>query len=216
MGVAYGGRGGVIAACEAPSEEDFMAHLRAHLEYYLATAGADWLTEVSYAGSNDVPNCPEGAIKLPIDTWVCKTAQQTCPIQAQVSLDDPQSFFAGCLLDQERKQNIFKAASQEDYRGFHHIPGRYLCPRCEEVRGNESGYSYHYPWELSSLTTLTPFDPDRDMRAALPKLSRAKICKTAVLNALCARHSVELATLLYPEVAANLRIIEFEIRRPTG
>jgi len=213
-GVAYGGRERIIATHQAPSNADLSDRLRAALEYYLATRAADYLVEMGYAGSREIPNCPEAFIKRPIDLWACKIAKQTCPIQAQVFLDEPEKFFAGCLVDEPRKQAVFNTVSQGDYRGFHHVRGRYLCPRCEEVRGNESAKSYHYPWELALLEAFSDFDPDRDMPAAIPKLHGAKIGRFTVLNALCAPHCLEVATVLCPEVAATLRVVELELKRP--
>jgi hypothetical protein len=214
IAVAYGGRERILATLQATSDADFNDRLRAALEYYLATNAADYLYQMGYAGSPNVTNCPEAFIKRPVDLWACKIARQTCPIQAQVFLDEPKEFFAGCLVDEPKKQAIFNAVSQGDYRGFHHVTGRYLCPRCEEVRGNESGYNYHYPWELAALETFSDFVPDRDVAAAIPKLHHAKIGRFTVTHALCAPHCFEVATVLCPEVAATLRVIEIELKRP--
>jgi hypothetical protein len=123
-------------------------------------------------------------------------------------------FLAGCLLGEERKEGIFRAISEGEYGGFHHVRGRYLCVRCADEKGSDRPFSYHYPWELSSLEDFTPFDPRRDVIEKLKILMRARIPRSAILNALCAPHSVEIAGLRYPEVAANLRVLEFDVRRP--
>jgi hypothetical protein len=213
IGNAYGGDG-IIAIGAAPTEEDLVTTLRANVEDYLATHAAAWLQRWQHAGTAKFPNCPEGAIKLPIDLWVCKLVGETCPIQAQVFLDDPQQFFAGCLASEGRKQEIFDAVATGRYAGFHHTTGRYLCVRCADERGRETTFSYHYPWELASLDDFAAFDVERDMGEIVRKLIRAGVARSAVLNALCARHSLEIAHLLYPDVAAKLRVLEFDIARP--
>jgi hypothetical protein len=213
IGNAYGGDG-IIAIGAASTEQELVTTLRANVEDYLMTHGADWLQRMQRAGGPDLPNCPEGAIKLPIDLWVCKLVGQTCPIQAQVFLYDPQQFFAGCLAPEERKQQIFDAVANGRYAGFHRAIGRYLCVRCADERGSETSFSYYYPWELASLDDFAPFDVERDMREVLPKLIRAGVARSAVLNALCARHSLEMANLLYPDIAPSLRVLEFDVSRP--
>lgn len=207
------GSGGIIATGAAPTEEEVQDKRQDSIEDYLASQATYWLHKMGYAGSPDVLNCPEGAIKLPIDIWICKIAQQTCPIQAQVFVNDPERFFAGCVLDEEHKQDIFKAVKEQS-GAFDHMRGRYLCTRCEDENGCESSLNYHYPWELSSLEDFAPFVGNRDMPEVVRKLIGARIPRSAVHNALCARHSIEICALLYPEAAANLRVLEFEIALP--
>jgi len=214
IAAAYGGRERVIATCQARSEDDLVADLRATLDHYLATRGQNYLREMSYAGDWKIPNCPESFIRRPVDLWYCKIKQQACPIQAQVFVAEPSMFLSGCLLDRPKKMAILNTVLKGDYRGFHHVRGRYLCARCEEVRGNESGYSYHYPWELASPDDFAEFDAERDMKDILPKIHRAKIRRASVTNALCAQHCIDVANLLWPEVARSLRILEFELMRP--
>jgi hypothetical protein len=131
-----------------------------------------------------------------------------------VFVDDPEQFLAGCLADETRKQQILETVGQGKYTGFHHKTGRYLCVRCEHDSGSETSFSYHYPWELAALEDFTPFDLERDMREVLKKLIAAGMKQSAALNALCAEHALQLAHLLYPQVAARLRILEVEISRP--
>ncbi len=212
-GNAFGGHG-VIAIAVALSEVELATNLRLSIQDYLATEGSAWLQEMQHADAPEVVNCPEGAIKLPIDLWVCKVVDQTCPIHAQVFVDAPERFLDGCLAPQARKQAILGAVSQGRYSGFHHTRGRYLCVRCADERGSESSFSYHYPWELSSLEDFAPFELMRDMAEVLPKLMSAGISRGSVGNALCADHSLEIAELLYPEIARELQVFEFNITRP--
>ena len=201
---------GAIAVGPMESEDDLLTVLHRNVENYLATYGAAWLQSWQYSESLKIVNCPEGAVKLPIDLWVCKLVQQTCPIQAQVFMNDREGFFAGCLAPDAKKQEIFETIANGQYAGFHHILGRYLCARCEEAGGKQY-FNFHYPWELASLEDFAPFEPMRDMLAVL----RAGISRTAVLHPLCAKHAVEVAQLLYPDVAVQLCILEFDIERPS-
>jgi len=213
VGNAFGAEG-IIGIGAGASEDEFVASLRVTVNDYLVTNGQQWLKKMAQMGAPEVLICPEGAIKLPSDLWMCKVVRETCPIQAQVFLDEPEKFFAGCLVDEDRKRAIFKAVNEGKYGGFHHVSGRYLCVRCADENGSTTPFSYHYPWELSALEDFAPFDYRRDFPDVLRKLLKASVARSAVQNALCARHSVEIAKLLYPEVAANLRILEFEIARP--
>jgi hypothetical protein len=212
-GSAYGGRG-VIAVAAGPSASEFEATLHNKVQDYLAAHGKAWLKHTQTAGSSDTPICPQGAIKLPIDLWICKLTKDPCPIQAQVLLKDRVRFFEGCTAPEEKKRQIFETVASGEYSGFHHVPGRYLCVRCSDEKGNQTPFSYYYPWELSSLDDFTPFNYRRDMPEVFRKLIHAGISRSAVTNALCATHSLEITRLLYPEVAAKLRILEFEVRRP--
>jgi hypothetical protein len=214
IGVAFGGKEGVLAALISPTQLALRVDLTRSVEYTLATAGRDYLRNLGHAGSQEAVVCPEGAIRRPIDTWICKVDKKTCPIQAQVRLDDPQHFFGGCLLAEDRRNAIFATVQSGRYRGFHHMTGRYLCPRCEELQGNESAASYHYPWELSSFTRVTEFDLDRDMLTAVPLLSRANMGRSVVLAALCARHCIEVAELLTPHAVGDLDVLQLDIHRP--
>lgn len=209
VGNAYGHKG-IIAIGTTQSEFDLLTVLRCKVEDYLATYGAAWLQSWQSSESSGITNCPEGAIKLPIDLWACKLVRQTCPIQAQVFMSDRERFFAGCLAPKERKQEIFETIASGKCAGFHHIPGRYLCARCEEAGGKPYAH-FHYPWELASLEDFAPFEPMRDILAVL----RAGLSRAAVLHPLCTKHAVEVAQVLYPDVAAQLHVLEFNIGRPS-
>jgi hypothetical protein len=82
-------------------------------------------------------------------------------------------------------------------------------------RGIDFPFSYHYPWELTSLEDFTPCDLKRDLLDILREVIRAGFSRAAVLNALCAGHAIEITQLLYPGVAGSLRVLEFDVTRPT-
>src|SRR5436309_9201780 len=81
----------------ASSEGDSEAALKHKLTSMLGTVAAAWLEQWQHGGDPDAPNCPEGAVKLPIDLWVCKLFDTPCPLQAQVLLQEPERFHALCL-----------------------------------------------------------------------------------------------------------------------
>lgn len=209
------GAEGIIGIGAGPTEGECVLTLTQTTSDYLVTNAAHWLQEMGHAGSSEAINCPEGAIQLPADIWVCKVARQTCPIQAQVFTEDPDAFLSGCLLDDERKAGILRTVAEGKYHGFHHVRGRYLCVRCAEEKGNESPFSYHYPWELTSLEDFTPCNLKSDLIDILRKVIQAGFSRASVLNALCARHSIEITQLLYPDIASKLRTLEFDVKRPT-
>lgn len=204
----------MIAIGVGPSEDRAMRCLQDALDEFLSTEAAPWLETLQYARAEDTPNCPEGSIKLPIDLWYCKLVREVCPIQAQVFLDDRTAFLEGCLADEERKVSIYEALREGKYGGFHHVVGRGPCTDCEVERGSDRSSTYYYPWELSRLEDFAPFVPERDMEMVMRVASRTKVRRPSVLGPLCARHSVEAAELLYPEVATSLRIVERGVYRP--
>ena len=136
---------------------------------------------------------------------------ETCPIQAQVFLGDPERFFAGCLAPAGRKQQILDTVAQGRYDGFHHVPGRYLCVSCEN-EGKKVSRRYHYPWQLTSLEAYSAFVMAGDWPQVRRRLGR-RITFSMVANALCAPHCIQLAQLVDQVLAAQLRVLEFDVSR---
>lgn len=189
-----------------------MIAIRAEIEKRLTNQSAEWVALSYDGGSIDATNCPEGAIRLPIDLWVCKLFDDICPIQAQVFLRDRQAFFRGCLASSDKKQQIFETVSEGKYRGFHHLAGRIPCPLCEdEGKGN---FSYRYPWELADLEYYSSFVVMRDWPILRSKLSVGLRNLTTVTTPLCAPHAKALAEELDPALSAKLMVLNFEFRRP--
>lgn len=196
-----------FCTAHATSQDVAVEDLKAQVEEGLPIQARAWLRQ--FRGGEDAPNCPEGAIKLPIDLWVCKLVHQTCPIQAQVFIEEPERFFSGCLAPPERKKQIFDTVAQGKYDGFHHVPGRYLCVSCER-EGKKPSLRYHYPWELANLEAYYPFVLGRDWPVVRRRL-RNKITLSMVSTALCAYHCVQLLQQLDSAAAAELRVLEFEL-----
>lgn len=198
-----------VCTVRADSQAQTIENLTAEVEQGIAIQAREWLDR--WRGDDDAPNCPEGAVKLPIDLWVCKLVKETCPIQAQVFIQEPERFFSGCLAPEARKQEIFATVARGKYDGFHHVPGRYLCVVCERERKKPS-FCYHYPWELTHIEAYYPFVIERDWPQVRRRLG-SRISLSTVSTALCAPHCILLAGQLDAEVAAQLSVLEVEVKR---
>jgi hypothetical protein len=207
-------RKGVLATARRTSEFRVMNAIRAHVGQILDSDGARYLQRAQHSGDESRPNCPEAAIRLPADAWVCKLFDEGCPTQGQVLLDDPERFLGACLASDERKQGILSAIESGKYRGFHHVPARYLCVMCENSRGGESPFSYHYPWELASPENFSSFKYMRDWPHVVRRFLDEKIPRTAAYHPLCGTHAIEIARILDPLAAPKLRLLKFNVDRP--
>lgn len=49
-----------------------------------------------WSGPGGVTNCPEGAVALPADVWVCKLSGKMCTLQASIAPDHERNFFDKC------------------------------------------------------------------------------------------------------------------------
>ena len=188
-----------------------LSALRDDVQKNIALQARAWLKRAKQPGP-DIMNCPEGAIRLPIDLWACKLTKEICPIQAQVFLDDRDRFVRHCQAPKERKEQIFDSVADGAYDGFHHVAHRYLCPSCEH-EGKKMSFRYHYPWELTLLGAYYPFVYERDWPHVRAKLRNRTRGLTLVSSPLCATHCKELAEQIDPVLAAELMVIEFDLPR---
>lgn len=107
--------------------------------------------------------CPFATLEQPIDSWYCKVTQNSCPIFARINLDDKDTFYDYCNVEEyeeslqkkhgkspeEFKDGIWNAVSQEKYAGHHHGVGQWLCTHCEENKSWRD--RYYFPWELTYI-----------------------------------------------------------------
>jgi hypothetical protein len=167
--------------------------------------GKPWVAY--WSGQGDSVNCPEGYIKLPIDLWCCKISSQICQLQANISLDDKESFLKGCHAPNNKKDAILKTVLSGRYEGFHHVPGRYLCVACEAKGGKKGTFFYHYPWEFAEL--------DLALGETYENTHRNLITRgwptTFVSCPVCASCCYELATTIQPGLEKTLVLFEFDI-----
>ena len=195
-----------IARCPAISEEsdpnplreEAIEALRKKLISFLEIEGKEYLS--SCKGSDEIVNCPEGYVELPIDLWKCKLSKTLCPTQAQVFITNKPKFLSACLAPEIRKELIFKTIESGDYGGFHHKPGRYKCPMC---------MGYFYPWELIPLDKF--FDPDStEFRRTFLK---TEIDLAAFNSGLCPGDMKEVVSRIDSGLDRELQILELNFFR---
>lgn len=167
--------------------------------------GKPWIAYWSSQGNN--VNCPEGWIKLPIDLWCCKISKQPCLLQANISLDDEESFLNGCHAPDDKKKAILKTVQSGRYEGFHHVPGRYLCVACEAKGGKKETFFYHYPWEFAELDLAL----GESYEATRRNLVKGGWPTAFVSCPICAPCCYELATTMQPDLERVLILLEFDI-----
>ena len=133
----------------AQSRSDAISMLPECLTLFIEESGRKYIESDSF--EKGLLNCPQGHVKLPIDIWYCKNAKTACPLQGQLNISEPESFFKLCLLPDETKKGIWNAIKEEKYKGFHHMQGRFRCCLCNKTK-SQQGFNYHYPWELTLLS----------------------------------------------------------------
>lgn len=151
-------------------------------------------------------NCPEGKIKLPIDLWYCKITDKSCPLQASINTEKWDEFHKYCLAPKERQEGIGQAITSERYKGFHHMPGRYLCPTCKPSRKGNWDRAYHFPWELEPLEVYVPYN-EEELRLEIIKHG---IPSSAQFGALCRNCLNDILTRL------GLPSVELQNSQPKG
>lgn len=206
---AFESREGAFAVEQGADETEAIERLLTKVQAILDTHGRAWVDAMKHGGNPDAPNCPEGAVQLPIDAWVCKLMKTNCPLQAQVLLNEPDVFFEECLAPAKRAQDIFETVRSGKYDGFHHVPGRYLCVDCDEEQ-IKTTFKYHYPWELVHIEDFLPFSLEMDRPLLRQILKIRGLNPLSANNALCTRHALALAQDLEPKVAAEVVVLEFE------
>jgi hypothetical protein len=202
------------------------------LEQFMKIRGMASITK--WKGDDGCVNCPEGSIQLPSDIWKCKISKEGCGIQGQIPLDDKERFFAWCKASDIQKESIFKTVTSGTYTGFHHHPGRFLCPQCQSDRGKKVNERYHYQWEFASVSNCVDFSGefksevsgtdkikyiDEDMEGPLKKqgyllledMLRNKGFEPSAASCLvCARCCKRIVSDVFPEIAHQLRVLELD------
>lgn len=157
----------------------------------------------SWASHDESVNCPEGYVKLPIDLWYCKHTKKRCPVQAEVNIANSEYFFERCLASDETKNGIWNAINKGEYKGFHHVVGRYKCGSCDNSRRY---YNYHYPWELTLLSEHCDMESIWSDVERAKELIRKDFPRAAKYTALCCDCFKKVARL-FPEIDLS----EYEI-----
>ncbi|MDO9592561.1 MAG: hypothetical protein Q7I98_05120, partial [Erysipelotrichaceae bacterium] len=150
--------------------------------------------------------------KVPIDVWKCKQIDVNCPLQAVIYLDDWDFFSKHCLESEDKKKKIWNSLQNGKYKGFHHILGRYSCGICKNKNGQLS-FNYHYPWELTFLSTHIDILSIRNDNEQMKKLMKQNLPLEAMSNALCSG-CFYMITTFFPEIDLSLyEIIEYDFYR---
>jgi hypothetical protein len=206
-------KGSITASCASlrlitqlhNSDTTAKSEIESLISNFLALTGTDYVK--THFKSDEVVNCPEGFVKLPIDLWCCKLTGAACDLQAQVFLNDRDKFISSCTAPETKKNGIFTAISDGRYKGFHHVVGRYLCPSCQ----NDSSFDYHYRFELTLITDiLGNDDQDADPNILRTQIIRQGLPTNVLYCALCPDCALKTIQIIAPTIAQSLRIIELE------
>ncbi len=151
--------------------------------------------------------CPEGCIELPSDSWNCKLTKSACRLQASIDLEDREEFDVRCHAPEQKRNEIFQTLLNGKYRGFHHVPGRFLCPSCADTKGTGDSWSYHYHWEMADLSLVLEMDAD-ELR---PRLGEARFSNSYGYSRLCAPCCHRIASEIAPVESSELEVLVFRI-----
>ena len=171
----------------ADSESGCLTLFKEKLDHLLKTTGREYVNKFKGGNSNNgIVNCPEGFVLLPLDAWHCKYDKAICALQASIDLSHKDIFEKYCR--NENKEGIYRAVQQQAYTGFHHVPGRYLCPSCDcLLRESKQNFKYHYPWELYPLWECINFE-DQTVICSMNRLGisssvgHSKVCASCFLK----------------------------------
>lgn len=149
---------------------------------------------IKHQGNNgDFVRCPDSKVVLPIDSFYCKHDDELCLLGSRIFKNNKQNFIKNCRI-KSRKDGIWNAIEIKRYEGFHHVPGRYLCPSCEKKNYNTKNYerrinfNYHYPWELCQIGQFLDSN-DIELRK---DLIRQNIDRNVYSVSLCTQCSIEI------------------------
>ncbi len=148
----------LLGIVSAKTESEATELLEKELNIFLNTEAKQYVKSFmsSESVNKEIITCPEGRVILPVDVWHCKFDGKACPIQASIQLNDNKNFMLHCRA--ENKEEIFNTVEKKKYQGFHHVPGRYLCPSCDKLlKNSKENFKYHYPWELYPLWKMIDF-----------------------------------------------------------
>lgn len=182
--------------------------MKTSLKAYLDSDGKAFVQ--TWMGNSAVINCPEGYIKLPIDLWCCKLTNESCNLQSQVLLQNPQQFMKGCTASEEMKKGILKAASDGRYKGFHHVHGRNLCPTCRGDGDEDSPFNYHYHFELTLIPGLFGIASEDDFQYLLLNARVQQLPSYALACGLCPPCATLVVSILDATLLSNLEVLEME------
>lgn len=181
---------------------DARKEMYAALTVYLESEGTNYVQ--GHFHNAYAVNCPEGRSTQPIDLWYCKLSEAACPLQAKVFLDSREAFIAGCTAPTSRKDDIFRIIKEGQYKGFHHVPGRYLCSTCTHKN------PYYYPFEMTLLPPLLGVNDETSRKALKRTLLNSHLPLNLTYCRLCPKCALKFSTTINPNLAPYLEIITLD------
>ncbi len=188
------------------NKQEAIARLAEYFNNHLDKTLGKWISYWKNMGSENICNCPQGYIELPIDLWKCKYNKSTCILQAQVDMSNKDRFFRGCTATKEQKEGIYSAIKDGKYDGFHHVAGRNLCVMCEATKNTNVYYRYHYEIEMQFVKDLISEKEEVFVR----DISKSRFPDTVKYCAVCTDCALEVLANLYPNDLLNFQKIEID------
>ncbi len=188
---------------ESISKEKALIEINKELAHFIKNEADKYLSR--WKRGQNVVNCPEGYVLLPLDIWKCKLDGETCPTQGQVFLDRQNEFKQHCRANEDKKEKILELIQKGDYDGFHHIIGRGICVLC---KGKEY-FKYHYPWELNYLSDYMDIY-DRDLRI---KFIKSGINQSTYFSSLCPDCFIRVVSELEIDAAGAFERLDLDFYR---
>ena len=169
------------------SEDECIEILKDKLADFLRSIGKEYVDKHKgcHLGDEKI-NCPQGFVLLPLDSWHCKHDKALCTLQASIDPNNEVNFLKNCRA--ANKQSIFNTIEQQRYKGFHHTPGRHLCPSCDvSLKMSQQNFKYHYPWELYPLWDIVNFEDQEIVKALIksdisPSVAHSKVCASCFIK----------------------------------
>ncbi|MDN3665752.1 hypothetical protein ACFFU1_17515 [Algibacter miyuki] len=154
-------------------------------------------------------NCQNGIIEVPSDNWICKLDKKLCLLQAVIELNNKSDFYEKCHANEIEKNNIIKTIESKKYNGFHHLAGRYQCPKCQKDKKQEK-FSFHYPWEFIPLIDLELKETDFEiLKKETDKILSRDFAKDPII---CSNCAIDLIKKHLPN-ESRFKIFEYIIDR---
>jgi len=90
------------------------------MDDYMGRIGKPYINKFCDPTTVNEVTCPFATLEQPIDSWYCKVTENPCPIFAQISLDDKDTFYKYCNVDEykrllETKQGKDPKSSRTEY-----------------------------------------------------------------------------------------------------
>jgi hypothetical protein len=190
---------------DSDTKEGLLEIASHELKKVMDTYGTEYIGV--HSSDDSFVRCPDSKVKLPIDSFCCKHDNELCFVGGGIYKKNKTDFIDNCRIA-DRKEGIWNAVVSEQYKGFHHIPGRYLCPSCEKRNSiKKINFNYHYPWELCLIGQFLDYEDIEFRRKAIIK----GIDRNVYYSSFCGLCSIEILNQL--EIPQDIELIEIDVYR---